>query len=246
MPGHDIGVAILVLTVLIKIVLHPFSISSLKSQKALQALQPKMEELKRKYKHKREELTRATMELYKKEKVSPFSSCLPLLIQFPFLIAVYQVFRSGLKSDNLNLLYSFVDNPGSINPVTMGLMDLSKPSIVLAILAGIAQYFSTKMLVKKKQPPINTKKPVPGAKDENMMSMMNKNMSFMMPIFTVIIGISLPGGLTLYWFITTLLMLVQQWYFLREKPKSSVTQVVDKQSVEKQVVVDKTDENIKT
>ena len=123
--------------------------------------------------------------------VSPFSSCLPLLIQFPFLIAVYQVFRKGLtEAQSLDILYPFVHNPGSINAVSFGLVDLSKPNVVLAVLAGIAQYWVSKMLIGKKQPK------VPGAKDEGMTAMMNKQMTFFMPLITVFIGLSLPGGLT--------------------------------------------------
>lgn len=211
-PGHDIGLAIIILTVIIKAILYPFSLQSIKAQRALQALQPKMEELKRKYKDQKEKLAKEMMGLYKKEKVSPFSSCLPLLIQFPFLIAVFQVFRTGLKSANFNLLYSFISNPGSIGPIAFGFLDLSKPVIPLAILAGLAQYWASKMLISKKQPQVK------GAKDEGMTAMMNKQMTFMMPVITVIIGISLPGGLILYWFVTTLLTIVQQAYFFKKKP----------------------------
>lgn len=216
-PGHDIGLAILLLTILIKLILYPLSVSSIKQQKVLRDLQPKMEEIKAKYSNNKAELGKATMELYKQEKVSPFSSCLPILIQFPFLIAVYQVFRSGLtQPQSLELLYSFVKNPGMLNSVSMGFLDLAKPNLVLAALAAISQYLSGKMLISKKQPPIDTKKTIPGSQDENMMSMVNKNMTLMMPIFTFFIGISLPGGLTFYWFITTMLMVLQQWYMFRK------------------------------
>ena len=216
-PGHDVGLAIIVITIIIKLILYPFSLKSIKSQKALQDLQPKLNELKKKYKSQPQEMTKATMELYKKENISPFSSCLPLLIQFPFLIAVYQVFRKGLTSkQSLEILYPFVHNPGNINAVSFGLVDLSKPQFVLAILAGIAQFWVSKMLVSKKQPN------VPGAKDESMTATMNKQMIYFMPLITVFIGLSLPGGLTLYWFITTLLTGIQQIYFFKKKEEKKV------------------------
>ena len=146
---HDIGVVIILITILIKLILYPLSVKSIKAQKSLQELQPKMEELKKKYKNNQQELGKAMMELYKKEKISPASSCLPLLIQMPFLIAVYHVFRNGFKPESLNFLYSFVHNPGTINPIAFGFLNLEERNIVLAILAGAAQFWASKMLISK-------------------------------------------------------------------------------------------------
>jgi len=216
-PGHDIGIAIVILTVIIKLILYPFSLQSIKAQKAMQAIQPKLEEIKKKYKDNKEKLSLEMMNLYKQEKVNPFSSCLPLLIQFPFLIAVYQVFRSGLSNGSFDLLYPFISNPGSINPYFLGLVDLSQPQIILAVLAGAAQYWQAKMIQVRKPPADKSGKPIPGAKDESMMAAMNKQMIYFMPIITIVIGMSLPGGLLLYWFISTLLMILQQFYFFRKK-----------------------------
>jgi YidC/Oxa1 family membrane protein insertase len=219
-PGHDIGLAIIGLTIVIKIILYPFSLQSLKSQKALQDLQPKIEEIKKNHKDDKEKQARAMMELYKKEKVNPLSSCLPLLIQLPFLIAVYQVFQTGLSSASLNLLYPFISNPGHLNPVSFGLIDLSKPNVVLAVLTGLAQYFQSKMLVTKRPP-----KKIPGAKDEDMMTIMNQQMLYFMPVFTVIICISLPSGLVVYWLVMTILTILQQLWMFKDKNKTN--QVVE-------------------
>jgi YidC/Oxa1 family membrane protein insertase len=211
MPGHDIGLAIIAITIVIKLILYPFSLKSIKSQKALQDLQPKLSELKKKYKDNPQEMTKATMALYKEQKVSPFSSCLPILIQFPFLIAVYQVFRKGLSNgQSLDIVYSFIHNPGTLNATAFGFLDLSKPNVYLAILAGLAQFWVSKMLITKKQPQVKS------AKDEDMTAIMNKQMVYFMPAITVFIGLSLPGGLALYWLITTVLTGVQQLYFFKK------------------------------
>jgi YidC/Oxa1 family membrane protein insertase len=146
-PGSDIGVAIVIVTVVLKIILFPFSIKTLQSQKALQALQPKTKELQQRFKGDKQGLAKATMELYAKEKVSPFSSCLPLLIQFPFLIALYQAMNDGLKGARFELLYPFVVRPEQVNAIGFGFLDLSKASIPLAILAAAAQFWQTKMLI---------------------------------------------------------------------------------------------------
>ena len=213
-PGRDIGIAIILLTVLLKIVLWPFSLQSLKSQKAMSELQPKLKELQEKYKGKKEELAKATMQLYSKEKVSPFSSCLPLLIQFPFLIALYQVLRDGLASKGFELLYPFVANPGQIDPTIFGLLNLAAPNFILALLAGGAQYLQSKMLVTKSPP--RSVQGKEGSKDEDTMARMNKQMVYMMPAITVVISAGLPAGLALYWLVQSLLTVGQQALFFRK------------------------------
>ena len=212
-PGHDIGIATIILTVLLRIILWPLTASSLKGQRAMQTLQPKLKALQEELKNDKEKLAKATMELYKNEKVSPLSSCLPLLIQLPFLWGLYRVLIDGLNPEKkLDLIYFFIHNPEHINPTFLGFMNLAVPSIALAVLAGAAQFWATKM-IQVPAPAVKTD----GAKDENAMAQMNKSMMYMMPLVTVFIGVKLPGGLTLYWLVTTVLQILQQWVFLRKK-----------------------------
>lgn len=212
---HDLGLAIVFLTAVLKLVLWPLGRSAIKSQKSLQDLQPKIDELKKKYGNDKTGLSQATMELYKNNKVNPFSSCLPLLIQLPFLIAVYRVFRDGVNN-KLDYVYSFITKPEAINLISFGFLDLGKPNIALAVLAGLAQFWQAKMMVTK-QPEVKTD----GAKDENMAAIMNKQMLYFMPAITIFIGISLPGGLTLYWLVLTLATVLQQLITFRKKDKTS-------------------------
>lgn len=212
-PGHNIGLAIIALTIIIKLILYPLSKKALEGQKALQSLQPKLDELKKKYADDKEAMSKAMMELYKQEKVNPLSSCLPLLIQLPFFWAIFRVFRDELLGKAISpLLYSFISNPGAINHLAFGFLDFSKPNIVLAILAGAAQFWQTKMMPTQAAP-VATE----GAKDENMMAAMNKQMLYIMPAVTVFICLSLPSGLSFYWFISTILTIAQQWYMFRKK-----------------------------
>jgi YidC/Oxa1 family membrane protein insertase len=213
----DLGVAIIALTIVIKLILLPLSKKSIKYQKATQDLQPKLSELKEKYKGDQKQLSAAMMALYKENKINPFSSCLPLLIQFPFLIAIFRVFRDGFAQNHLDLLYSFVANPGTINTISFGVLELSTRSIILAVLAGIAQFIQAKMLLTKK-PEIKTNE----SRDEDMASIMNKQMTYIMPIITVVIGISFPAGLTFYWLLTTLFTIIQQKIILRDKSEKIV------------------------
>lgn len=220
-PGQDIGLAIIALTILVKAVLYPFAVQQIKQQRALQALQPKMDEIRKRLKDEKEAQAKELMELYKTEKVNPAASCLPLLIQLPIFIALYHALRTGLSSQGLDGLYSFVPNPGQVHPSLLGVVDLANPNYVLAVLAAAVQFWQTKQIMK---PPGATSKPpaevakTPGAKDEGMAAMMNKQMLYIMPLMTVFIGFSLPGALTLYWLVMSLLTVLQQWVMIKRHP----------------------------
>lgn len=214
-PGHDIGVAIILLTAALRLALSPLSRKSLHAQKALQGLQPKIDALKKQYANDKQKLSQGMMALYQSEKINPFSSCLPLIIQLPFLIAVYHVFQRGLLSNNFDILYPFVASPGEINPYFLGFFNLAQPQWILALLAGAAQFWQAKMMMVRR-PPQDTTGHVPrGAKDEDFAAIMNKQMLYLMPAMTVFIGLKLPGGLALYWLVTTGLMALQQFLIFR-------------------------------
>lgn len=202
---HDFGLAIVALVLLVRGALWPLTHKSLQNQKAMMDLQPKLKEVQQKYKDNKEEQAKATMELYKENKVSPLSSCLPLLIQLPLFIALYRVLSAGLKSQGLNQLYGFVPNPGTISTMAFGFLDLSKASIVVAVLAAGAQFLQARMMMRK-----DVKVHVEASKDEDTMAIMNKQMMYMMPAMTLFIGWKLPAGLTLYWLLTNLAMVAQQ------------------------------------
>jgi YidC/Oxa1 family membrane protein insertase len=215
-PGHDFGIAIIFLTIIIRIILFPISVKAVKSQKGLQKLQPQIQELQKKYKNDREKQAKETLELYKKEKINPFSGLLLALIQLPILIALYQVFWNGLNSKELSVLYGFVLNPGQINPLFLQTIDLSKANIIFAILAGLTQYFQTKMLI-----PQNSPKKDKDNKKADFAQIMQKQMLYFFPIFTVIILLNLPSALGLYWTASGLFSIIQQ-YFISDKNKPQI------------------------
>ncbi|OGE84372.1 MAG: hypothetical protein A2846_01970 [Candidatus Doudnabacteria bacterium RIFCSPHIGHO2_01_FULL_49_9] len=205
LPGQDMGLAIIAVTILVRIILYPSFQKSLKAQKELAALQPKLEEIKEKYKNDKEAQTKATLEFYKANKINPLSSCLPLLVQLPLLIALYSVFRSGLEGQISGELYSFVQTPAVINTRFLGFLELATPSFVLALIAGMSQFVQSKMMA----PPRNK-----DSKDKTA-NMMTLQLTYVMPIITVIIAQGLPAGLSLYWIVTTLFAIGQQWYIMR-------------------------------
>jgi len=200
-PGSDFGVAIILVTVFLRVVLYPLSNKALKSQKALQVLQPKIKEIQKKYKDKQEQ-SRVMMKFYKEHKVNPFSGCLPLLIQLPLLIALYRVFLTGLEPESLNTLYSFVHNPGMLEPMFLGIVNLAEPSHVLAILAGLSQFLQSKVTFQGSAM----------GSGSDFSNIMSKQMIYMMPLFMIFIAWNLPAGLALYWVVTMLFSLGQQMY----------------------------------
>jgi YidC/Oxa1 family membrane protein insertase len=216
-PGGDLGIAIILLTIIIKILLWPLMSSSLKSQKVMQELQPKLDALKAEHGTDKEALSKAMMKLYQDEKVNPLASCLPIIIQLPVLIALYNVLFQGFNAAALNQLYPFIHNPGTIHTLFLGFLDLGKANIGLAVLAGVLQFFQTRMLMQRQPPKQVAKKE--GSQDESMLASMNKSMMYMMPIMTVLIGVKLPGGLTLYWVVVTVFSIAQQWWVFQEKEK---------------------------
>ena len=209
-PGQDFGISIILITILLRTILVPLYKKQIESQKQLQALQPKIKALQERTKDNKEQQTKQLMELYKEHKTNPFSGCMPLVVQLIFLISIYRVLitisSNGLAADP-NELYSFVANPGKINQFFIFLVDLTKPSIVIAALAAIAQYFQTKMLMATQQ----TSAPKKNDNEQpDIAQMMSKQMLYLGPFLTLFIGIKFPAGLSLYWLAGTLFMLAQQ------------------------------------
>lgn len=210
-PGQDFGFSVIILTILIKILLYPLGMRAIKSQKALSELQPKIKKIQEKYKNDKQKQTFEILALYKKAKINPFSGLLLVLIQFPILIALYRVFRYGLQPEQMSHLYSFVSVSLPINPQFLGIIDLTKPFWLFAVLAGFLQFVATKMLMPKEKK--NQKK------KSEISELFQKQMQYFLPLFTVIILLKLPSVLGLYWITTTVFSIVQQYLVLKKKNK---------------------------
>ncbi len=217
LPGNNLGVAIIILTLIIRMALYPLSAQSFESQKKMKKLQPELDKLKKKYKGDKEAEAKATMALYQRYKINPLASCLPLLLQFPILIILYYTLRISLDTSRFDLLYSFTPQPAIVNPIFLS-MDLSQPSIYLAVIAGILQFIQSKMMMPKKKNDPNAKKDT----QSMMQNVMGNQMVYFFPILTIYIGSTLPAALTLYWLITILFTVGQQYYIMNYKKSSGV------------------------
>lgn len=226
--GWALAFAIIILTLLIKLALYTMSSRSIIAQHEMQELQPKLNDIKEKYKKDKEKQSQEIMKFYKENKINPFSSCLPLLIQLPILIALYRVFMQGISDPNeltVNL-YPFISNPGQLQANFLGVLDFSTPNIILAILAGVAQFFQSWLMLKmrtkkelereaerKRRAKLSGKAPDFADTASNM----TKQMAYIMPVITVFISLSLPSGLAFYWIITTIFAIGQQWLVMKKK-----------------------------
>lgn len=214
LPGQDFGLAIIGLTLLIKILLSPLGVKAIKIQKSLQDLQPKIKEIQEKYKTDRQKQTLEMMGLYKKKKINPFSGLFVSLIQVPILIALWMVFWKGLQPEKLADLYSFLPKPESIDPTFLGVLNLAQPSVFLAILAGVSQFFQTKMIS-----PASARAQVGKPEQKttpDFSQIMGKQTLYFFPIFTVFILWKLPAAIALYWLVTSLFSVVQQYYVFKK------------------------------
>lgn len=209
MPIKDFGVAIILLTVLTRVIFLPLSLRAARSQQLLAKLQPKIKEINEKNKNNKELAMREIMALYREHKVNPVGGCVPILLQLPILIALYRVFLDGLDAKSLSSLYWFLPHVQEINTMFAGILDITKPHPVLAVLAGASQFILSKEMMKTQQSGA-------GGKNE-FAKAMSWQMTYFFPIFTVFLAWTFPAGLVLYWIATTIFSLLQQYYIDRAK-----------------------------
>lgn len=203
-PGHSIGWAIVALTIVVRLILLPASLKAAHAQAKLQLLQPKINEIRERVKDQTVQ-AKDIMSLYKAEKVSPFGSCLPMLIQLPIIWVLYTVFRNGLNTSGFVNLYSFVPHLDAVNTYFLGLNLVNKDLWILPILAGATQFVLSRMTMPKPQPKV-------AGKDVDPMQMASKQMIYMLPVMTIFIGRSMPAALVIYWITTTIFGIAQQYY----------------------------------
>lgn len=209
-PGHDMGVSIIILTVLIRLIIWPLTNKGIKNQKVLNKIQPQIEEIKRKLKSNKEEQTKALMALYSENKISPFAGLLPIIVQIPIIIALWRVFLNSVNLD-LGSLYSFIPAPVAVQSVFLGLVDLSQRSMVLAVISGVLQYFQTKMIMPSVFAKSADSKSAPPSKSSDFGQIMSKQMLYLGPVLSTVIFWSLPAALPLYWIVVSLLTILQQY-----------------------------------
>ena len=212
----DVGFAIIILTIFIKLVLSPLTKKSIKSQILMKKMEPEIKLIKKQFPNK-EEQAKKTFELYKKYGTDPFSGCLVLLIQIPFIIALYSVFYRGLSFDP-KLVYSFVHIPLNLHTNFLCIFEMHSKSIVLALLAGGAQFLQG-YLASPIKPKIEivTEKDLAESKtfQDELSNSMQTNIKYFLPVIVAFFSYSATAAVALYWFVSTMFTVVQEWYMRR-------------------------------
>jgi YidC/Oxa1 family membrane protein insertase len=223
---RDFGLAIIIVTVAIRLALYPLYVTQIRSQRAMQEVAPAMAELKKKYGKDRQRFSQEQMKLYSERGVNPAAGCLPLLLQMPLLIALYNALLQlgcgiGPPPDNScpglthamveSFRYPFIANPirpdGALDTtanwmpwITRGLQH-PDPLFILPVLAGLVQLIASVMAMPEKQ-----------VQSDDPAARMTQSMAYTFPIITVVIGAQFPAGLTVYWIATTVFQIVQQYF----------------------------------
>ena len=206
-PGHDVGLAVIIVTIVVRIILFPLSRKAIRAQLAMKKIAPDVEELKKKYKEKPEEQARAIFALYKERGVSPFSGILLLLVQLPILLGLYFVFaQGGLPAINTELLYSFVPAPTDVNMEFLGLVDMGGKSIVLALLAGITQFVYTRLSMGPRGALVAAE----ASFSADMARTFDLQARYILPIMIAGIAYFVVAAAPLYWVTSSLFMIVQE------------------------------------
>ncbi len=215
--GGDVGLSIMFTVILVKVILLPVSLKAARTQRTMQEMEPKMAEIKLKFKDNREEQARQTLALFQAHKVNPFTSIVLLFLQIPIVIALYFAVSSGggvpLPDINTALLYSFIPTPETVSMLFLGLMDITEKSVVLALLAGITQYIYTHLSMPKMAPHDPGKES--SFKDDFNRSL-QLQMRYVMPIIIVVAAYTISAAIALYFTVSNLMSIGQE-YVVRHK-----------------------------
>lgn len=208
-PTHDIGIAVIIVTIIVRLILFPLARKAIKSQMAMKAVAPEIEELKKKYKDKPEEQGRAMFALYRERKVNPFSGFLLLLLQLPILLGLYWVFaQGGFPAVKPEMLYSFVAVPPAVNMEFLGLINMSSHSIFLAVMVAITQAIYTRLSMGPKGTVTQTE----ASFSDEMAKSFDVQARYVLPIIIGVVSYFVAAAAPLYWVTSNLFMIGQEFF----------------------------------
>ncbi|MCK5021851.1 MAG: membrane protein insertase YidC [Candidatus Pacebacteria bacterium] len=213
----DMGVAVILITIIVKLIMFPLTKKSIKLQIKTKKLEPEIQKIKEEHKDNKEEQARKMMELYKENDLNPLSGILIMFIQIPIIFALYFVFlKGGLPDINTEILYSFIKIPVDIKMSLFGLIDLTQKNLILALLTGISQFIQIKLIL----PEIKNN----GQKSfkNDFMKSMNLQMRFVMPVIIIFIAYNLPAAIALYWITSNIFMIFQEVFIKRKMETNQV------------------------
>lgn len=242
LPGHSVGLAIIILTIIVKFCILPLTHKSTKSQAKMKQIEPEVQKVREQHKNDKQKQAKEIMDLYKRHGVNPLSGCLTAIIQIPVIIALYQIFMNFQGGVEASRLYSFVSNPEvfhtvfywsgaghianglnylsvvdprSVGMVFLGVFNLLEKNILLAFFAAVTQFFQMKLIM----PPVSANKPKEGEK-LSFQNELSKNMSiqmkYMMPVLIFFIAWKISAAFALYWTVSNIFSIIHELIVRRE------------------------------
>jgi YidC/Oxa1 family membrane protein insertase len=207
-PGQDVGVAVIIVTVAIRLILLPFSLSAARTQRAMKILEPKIKALREEHKGNKEKEAIETLALYREAKVNPFASIAMIFIQIPVLLALYWVFfREAFPALNENILYSFTPTPTHVSLLFLGIISVADKSLILAVLAGLTQFWQARMALKGTMRPSEEK-----GMQNDFQRVMGLQLKYVFPFLIATISYTTSGAIALYFITTNIMGSLQEWY----------------------------------
>ena len=210
-PGGDVGVAVILLTIVIRLILLPFSLSAARTQRAMKILEPKIKALKEKHKGDKEQEALETLSLYREAKVNPFASILTVFIQIPVLLALFWVFSyESFVVINTALIYPFTPIPSSVSLEFLGIISVAGKSILLAVLAGATQFLQAHAALSGTMKPSDEK-----SMQNDFQRIMGMQLKYVFPFLIGTISYTTSGAIALYFIATNLAGVAQEWHVRR-------------------------------
>ena len=210
-PGGDVGIGVILLTLVVSFLLFSISKNAIRSQMKLKEIEPELALIKQN--PDKQEQAKLMIALYQKHHINPFSMILLLILQIPILFALYYVFyRGGLPQIHTEILYSFIKVPAQVNMNFLGILDISQKSWVVALIAGITQFIQAKLVAPATLPKTEGK----GSLSQDFARSMQMQMKYTFPAIIFFIGLGFPSALPLYWS-TRNLFTIGQELILRKK-----------------------------
>ena len=210
-PGGDVGIAVIIITILIRLILLPFSLSAARAQRAMKVLEPRIKDLKEKHKGDKEKEALETWALYREARVNPFASFLTLFIQLPVLLALYWVFvYEPFSAINTARLYSFTPVPTHISMAFLGLISVAGKSILLAFLAGATQYFQAHLALS------GTMQPSGSGMQADFQKVMGTQLKYVFPIIIAVLSYTTSAAVALYFVTTNIAGCLQELHVRRK------------------------------
>jgi YidC/Oxa1 family membrane protein insertase len=209
-PGHNVGFAIIIITIIVRIVVYPLSKRAIQSQMAMKKAAPAVEELKKKYKKNSPEQSQAIFAYYREHNIHPFAGVGIMLVQAPVLIALYLIFANGgLPAVNTHLLYSFVHRPEAVNVLFLGFIDMSaKHNIILALMTVVTQMVYQRLSMG----PRAGKTAIEESLSSDMARSFDIQVRYVLPIVIGFVAYSVAAAAPLYYVVSNLFMIAQEYF----------------------------------